>query len=205
MSIESYYKSKEEGYCSEINMEIFMSVQKEVDLDMRAKLIDWMVYVHLRLSLSQQSLFLAVQLLDRVLAKQEIAKTFLQLLGITVLFVACKYQEVHTYDINQFLAATNQLYTHAQLLSMEFLVLNTLSFQIEKYATLYIYHQLFAQNAYHLIIHHEQPTNSLPHSNQANNNFIQMHNQSNHNLSNQKAFMLSRYLIELSLLDLRIQ
>lgn len=44
--------------------------------------------------LLQETLFLAVNVLDRYLSLQPVARGDLQLVGITALWLACKYEEV---------------------------------------------------------------------------------------------------------------
>jgi cyclin A len=44
--------------------------------------------------LSQESLFLAVSLLDRFLSRERVRCRYLQLLGVTCLWVAAKFEEV---------------------------------------------------------------------------------------------------------------
>lgn len=69
---------------------------------MRSTLVDWIVQVHSRFGLVQETLFLAVDLLDRFMSIKSVGNysllSFLiqgidkfQLLGITCLYIACMY------------------------------------------------------------------------------------------------------------------
>lgn len=55
---------------------------------MRSILINWLIEVAEEYSLSQQTLFLTVNLVDRFLAKENVSTLFLQLLGVTCMLLA---------------------------------------------------------------------------------------------------------------------
>jgi hypothetical protein len=57
-------------------------------------LVDWLVEVVDEFQLSQETLFLAVTLLDRFMSVKAVLCCQLQLLGVTCLWVAAKYEEV---------------------------------------------------------------------------------------------------------------
>jgi cyclin A len=57
-------------------------------------LVDWLVEVVDEFQLGQETLFLAVTLLDRFMSVKPVLCCQLQLLGITCLWVAAKYEEV---------------------------------------------------------------------------------------------------------------
>ena len=62
---------------------------------MRGILLDWLVDVHLKFKLSPETLFMSVNLIDRYLEKVAISRSKLQLLGVSALFISCKYEEVY--------------------------------------------------------------------------------------------------------------
>lgn len=74
----------------------------EVDAPKRALLVDWLVEVVDEFRLCQECLFLAVSLLDRFLAREaaSVRAAHLQLLGVTCLWVAAKYEEVDPPALN---------------------------------------------------------------------------------------------------------
>ena len=59
----------------------FMDAQKDVNARMRAVLVDWLIEVHRKFKLSQQTYFLAINMVDRYLADHSMVRTKLQLLG----------------------------------------------------------------------------------------------------------------------------
>eukprot|EP01067_Filipodium_phascolosomae_P001156 Filipodium_phascolosomae@DN1802_c0_g1_i6.p1 len=93
----------------------FLSHQKEVSARMRAILVDWIVEVHQRFKLRQETLFLTVNLLDRFLAKRNISKGKLQLLGTTCLWLACKFEEMYQPEIRDFEYITDRSCTRYEI------------------------------------------------------------------------------------------
>ncbi|KAJ3678742.1 hypothetical protein LUZ61_021346 [Rhynchospora tenuis] len=108
----------------------YMSNQPDINEKMRAVLIDWLVEVHDKLQLQDETLFLTVNLVDRFLAIQNISRNKLQLVGVTALRLACKYEEVTVRPLEDFIEICVCAYTRAELLEMERLMLNTLQFNM---------------------------------------------------------------------------
>ncbi|XP_053313909.1 G2/mitotic-specific cyclin-B1-like [Spea bombifrons] len=98
--------------------------------NMRAILIDWLVQVHMRFKLLQETLFMTVAILDRFLQVNPVPKKLLQLVGVTAMFVACKYEEIYCPTIGDFAFVTDHTYTTAQIRDMEMQILSTLKFDI---------------------------------------------------------------------------
>lgn len=69
-----------------------MSKQEEINDKMRAILIDWLIDVHLKFKLLPETLYITVGIIDRYLSLHTVARSKLQLVGITALFVASKYE-----------------------------------------------------------------------------------------------------------------
>eukprot|EP00117_Sycon_ciliatum_P046937 scpid31013/ scgid5049/ G2/mitotic-specific cyclin-B len=79
----------------------------DVSMMMRAFLINWLVKVHYRYGLLQETLFKTVQLLDAVLDKMPVTGRNLQLAGVTSMLVASKYEEVQTPEVADFAYITD--------------------------------------------------------------------------------------------------
>ncbi len=71
-----------------------MAKQQGLNPAMRTILVDWLVEVHKRFKLVQESLYLAVHILDRFLDVYPIARAKLQLVGLGCLLVASKYEVI---------------------------------------------------------------------------------------------------------------
>ncbi len=67
-------------------------IQKNVTEKMRQILIDWMIDVHDSFELKEQTLHLALKYLSDYSALREITKEDYQLVGITCLWIASKYE-----------------------------------------------------------------------------------------------------------------
>uniref|UniRef100_A0A3Q3LF13 G2/mitotic-specific cyclin-B2 n=1 Tax=Labrus bergylta TaxID=56723 RepID=A0A3Q3LF13_9LABR len=82
----------------------------EITERMRALLVDWLVQVHSRFQLLQETLYLTVAVLDRFLQVQPVSRRKLQLAGVTAMLVACKYEEMYAPEVGDFAYITdNQL------------------------------------------------------------------------------------------------
>lgn len=99
---------------------------------MRHILVDWLVQVHLKFHLLQETLFLTVQLIDRFLAGHSVSKGKLQLVGVTAMFIASKYEEMYPPEINDFVYITDSAYTKSQIRQMEIVMLKGLGYALGK-------------------------------------------------------------------------
>ncbi|KAM7015078.1 G2/mitotic-specific cyclin-B2-like isoform 2-T2 [Tautogolabrus adspersus] len=102
----------------------------EITERMRALLVDWLVQVHSRFQLLQETLYLTVAVLDRFLQVQPVSRRKLQLAGVTAMLVACKYEEMYAPEVGDFAYITDNAFTKSQILEMEQLVLRSLNFQL---------------------------------------------------------------------------
>jgi hypothetical protein len=60
---------------------------------MRLRLILWLVKVYFQFYLRQETLFLAINYIDRFLSLKEVSSNRLQLVGTVVLSIAVKYED----------------------------------------------------------------------------------------------------------------
>jgi transcription initiation factor TFIIIB Brf1 subunit/transcription initiation factor TFIIB len=107
-----------------------MTKQTDINAKMRAILIDWLVEVHLKFKLMPETLYLTVNLIDRFLEKETIARNKLQLVGVTAMFIASKYEEIYAPECRDFVYISDKAYTREQILQMEGLMLSKLNFQL---------------------------------------------------------------------------
>jgi len=79
---------------------------------MREILVDWMMEVAEEFMIKRDTVYMAVDYLDRYifLAEYEIPKNELQLIGVTALYTACKVDEVYVPRIGDFAMATDGCY-----------------------------------------------------------------------------------------------
>lgn len=78
---------------------------------MRAILISWLVEVHLKYNLLPETLYITVNLVDRFCASQTVPRADYQLLGVTAMLIACKYEEIYVPKIDDFVDITDNTYS----------------------------------------------------------------------------------------------
>lgn len=109
---------------------LYMKSQTDINEKMRAILIDWLVEVHLKFKLVPETLFLTVNLIDRYLNKKTIMRNRLQLVGVTAMLIACKYEEIYAPEVKDFVYITDKAYTKDEIFAMESDILLTLDFNV---------------------------------------------------------------------------
>ncbi|CAN4102489.1 unnamed protein product [Withania somnifera] len=119
-------------------IENYMEIQKEITPQMRGILINWLIEVHLKFDLMQETLFLMVTLLDYYLSLARVKKNDLQLVGLTSLLLASKYEDLWHPRIVDLLSISGESYTRDQMLEMEKDILRTLKFRLNA-ATPYVF------------------------------------------------------------------
>jgi cyclin B len=97
----------------------YMSTQHDIRPDMRHLLIDWLVEVHMMFKMKEETLFLAVNILDRYLSTQQMKRTSLQLVGSTALLVASKYEELNVPELADFVYVSDQAFTRDDVVKFE--------------------------------------------------------------------------------------
>lgn len=122
-----YYKQQEIEF--QVNPG-YMAKQEDLNEKMRAILVDWLVEVHLKFNLKSETLYLAIALIDRYLEKRQVIRQQLQLVGVTALLLASKYEEIYPPEVKDLVYVTDRAYTKEQILEMESRMLNTLSFRL---------------------------------------------------------------------------
>jgi len=105
-------------------------VQRDVNERMRAILVDWLVEVHLKFKLMPETLFLTTHLIDRFLAAAPVSRKRLQLVGVTAMLVASKYEEIWAPEVRDFVYISDKAYDRAQILAMEREMLAALGYRL---------------------------------------------------------------------------
>ena len=126
-SIYSYYYRVEGATAVPPN---YMLCQADINDKMRAILVDWLVEVHLKFKLMPETLFLTVNLIDRYLSLAPVTRKNLQLVGVTAMLLASKYEEIWAPEVRDFVYISDKAYTREQILACEKGMLNTLGFHL---------------------------------------------------------------------------
>ena len=109
----------------------YMSGQAHLNSKMRRILVDWLVDIHARFKMVPETLYLAVNYIDRYLqVTHDVRRSKLQLVGITAMFIASKYEEIYPPSVDQYVKITDRAYTKKEILAMEFNMCGALQFQL---------------------------------------------------------------------------
>lgn len=108
----------------------YMDHQDDLKWKMRGILIDWLIEVHTRFRLLPETLFLAVNIVDRFLSSKVVKLDKLQLVGVTAMFIAAKYEEVFSPHVQYFRHVADDGFTEEEILRAERFVLSTLDYNL---------------------------------------------------------------------------
>jgi G2/mitotic-specific cyclin-B, other len=100
----------------------FMKSQSHINERMRAILVDWLVEVHLKFKLVPETLYLTINLIDRYLERKEVSRPKLQLVGVTCLLLASKYEEIYPPELRDLVYICDRAYAKTDV--SHFVVLN---------------------------------------------------------------------------------
>jgi hypothetical protein len=116
--------------CKSIPNPQYMSHQDDLEWKTRGILVDWLIEVHTRFHLLPETLFLAINIIDRFLSEKVVQLDRFQLVGITAMFIASKYEEVLSPHVENFKRIADDGFSEAEILSAERFVLSTLNYDL---------------------------------------------------------------------------
>jgi cyclin A len=105
-------------------------LQQDICPSMCGILIDWLVEVTEECKLVTDTFYPTVNLIDRFLSTRLIQKRRLQLLCITCMFIASKYEKICAPRVEECCFMTDDKYTKQEVVKMEIEVLNLLRFHV---------------------------------------------------------------------------
>ena len=108
----------------------YMDHQEHLEWHLRGVLIDWLIEVHTRFHLLPETLFLAVNIIDRFLSARVVELDKLQLVGITAMFIASKYEEVLSPHVQNFKHVADDGFSEEEILKAERFVLAALNYDL---------------------------------------------------------------------------
>lgn len=97
---------------------------------MRAILVDWITEVHLKFKLLPETLFITINLIDRYLSVVSIKRNNLQLVGVTAMLIASKYEEIYPPEVRDFVYITDNAYSKSEIFAMEESILSAINFNV---------------------------------------------------------------------------
>ncbi|KAI4870448.1 A/B/D/E cyclin [Hypoxylon rubiginosum] len=116
--------------CKSIPNPQYMAAQDELEWKTRSILVDWMIEVHTRFHLLPETLFLAINIIDRFLSQKVVQLDRVQLVGITAMFIAAKYEEVLSPHVSNYRHVADDGFSDAEILSAERFILETLNYDM---------------------------------------------------------------------------
>ncbi len=108
----------------------YIDTQRDLAWKMRGILMDWLIQVHTRFRLLPETLFLAVNIVDRFLSARTVSLVRLQLVGITAIFIAAKYEEIMAPSLHNFIYCSDSTYEEKDILEAEKYILKSLDWNL---------------------------------------------------------------------------
>ncbi|KAI5673526.1 hypothetical protein M9H77_13890 [Catharanthus roseus] len=108
----------------------YMDSQPDINSKMRSILVDWLVEVHKKFELMPECLYLTINIMDRFLSMKVIPRRELQLVGISSMLIACKYEEIWAPEVSDFISVSDNAYVREQVLIMEKAILGKLGWYL---------------------------------------------------------------------------
>jgi Cyclin, N-terminal domain len=94
---------------------LYMENQMHINERMRSILVDWLVEVHLKFKLVPETLYLTINLIDRYLERTEVSRPKLQLVGVTSLLIASKYEEIYPPELRDLVYICDRAYSRQEV------------------------------------------------------------------------------------------
>jgi len=111
--------------------------ESDFDWETRGLVVDWLQQVHIRYHLMPETLWTAINIMDRFLSLRVVAKVKLQLVGLISMFVAAKYEEILAPSLEEFASLADNEFTKDDILKGERIMLQTLEFRVSHYCSPY--------------------------------------------------------------------
>lgn len=111
------------------NSHYMEEVQTELVWDHRSTLMNWLVQLHSRFNLLPETLYLAVNIIDRFLSSQTISLSRFQLCGAVALFIAAKYEEITVPTVSQMIYMVGNQFNREEFLVAERFMVEALKFE----------------------------------------------------------------------------
>jgi hypothetical protein len=128
-SLEIFHTLLEKDASRVINPN-YIDQQSELSWSMRSILIDWIVQVSFKFNLLPETLFLSINYLDTFLSLKPISVQKFQLVGVTCLMVASKFEEIYPPKMKEWIYSLNSSFSSTELTQAERYFLKILNFNL---------------------------------------------------------------------------
>ncbi|KAF9345454.1 hypothetical protein BGX34_004756 [Mortierella sp. NVP85] len=135
--LELEYKDEIFQYMKQMEKETMavpdhMDLQPELTWELRPLLVDFLIEIHSHFNLQPETLYLTMNMMDRYLSKRVVYKKHYQLVGMTSLWVASKYEDSKDRlpSVAQLCKLCSNTYEESAFITMERYVLKTLEYNL---------------------------------------------------------------------------
>lgn len=164
----------------------FLKTQSCINEKMRSILVDWIIEIHYKFNLIEETLFLSVNILDRFLSKKQVGKKMLQMLACACILISSKYEEIYPPECRDFIYISENSFSVDDLKRLESDVLITLEYELIHVSALQFLNRLYLVSSKNknpvLLLDKHKSTRENP-------------------TEDEKIYFLSLYLLEMTLLD----
>ncbi|KAJ3050558.1 hypothetical protein HK097_008504 [Rhizophlyctis rosea] len=108
----------------------YMTHQPNLTWHMRTILVDWLIRSHALYAMKPETLYLTINLIDRFLSIRQISLEKYQLVGVTALFIAAKYEEIVVPTVGALVYIVAGAYNADEILAAERYMLGLLKWEI---------------------------------------------------------------------------
>jgi len=108
----------------------YLHKRKEINDRMRQVLVDWLVEIQESFQLAHETLYLAVTMTDLYMARKEVSRDEMQLVGATAILLASKFYERWPPYTDDLVFVCDEAYSREQFLETEMKLIQALDFDI---------------------------------------------------------------------------
>jgi cyclin B len=128
---ESYNNLLQEEYTMKIKpIYGYMASQSDINMKMRAILVDWLIEMHDKFNFKSQTLYQTIWLIDTYLSLKYIRRSDFQLLGLGCMYISCKFNEIFYPILKDCIEISDGAYTKEDLLNIEKDILKTINYNV---------------------------------------------------------------------------
>lgn len=126
-SQEIYHRHRRDEHSHQVPKN-HLAFQDEIDGEGRAIVVDWLVHIETKHRMRPQTLYMAINIIDRYLSKARVKRDELQLVGIAAMSLAAKFEELTTVKISAWTRIAK--YASEEIIHMEHAIFKTLGFEL---------------------------------------------------------------------------
>lgn len=105
-------------------------MQTEIKDTQRAFLIEWIIDVHRKFRMAPETLYVATHVVDTFLSRQKVVSSQLHKIGVTVLLISTKYEEIYPPNIKDLLVVSENKFKKEEVIEMEKEILAKLEYKL---------------------------------------------------------------------------